>query len=142
MAGYEKYPLPSHAAHIWHAADQLWLGLPSPAEGARGHTTHFPVDEAALRNLLADTERCSLDERKAIASLLALVSTLKARSAEATQRQAPKRHKGVEGSMIGSLGAPTQAQLEALTKGLRVQRIEPLKKKEAPAELTLADLGL
>lgn len=128
MAGFEKYPLPVHAAYCWADANAIWLGLPPTSETTRGHTTHLPIDVAALKGLLTDTS-VPLDARKSLASLVALVETLQART----------RQQYDTSNRIGERSAPTQEELLALTKGLRVTRVE---KKQPMKEMTLADLKI
>lgn len=129
MSGFEKYPLPAHACYCWADANNLWLGLPPTSEATRGHTTHLPLDLAALKGLVSDSKRVTLEERKAIAPLVTLIETLQARTRD---------HQHVS-NRIGERAAPTQAELEALTRGLRVTKIE---KKQPLKEMTLADLEI
>lgn len=143
MSGFEKYPLPSHAAYTWVAGDHLWLGFPASSEETRGHSTKVPIDEAALRNLVADTDRCTLEERKTLASILGVLSVLRARSQAAVERgEAERRFSGVSGDKIGPLSAPPQTTLDEQVKSFRVTRIEPKAKQAALPTMTLADLDL
>lgn len=41
------YPVPSYAAQIWVAGDQLWLAFPSLVNG-HGHSVPFPANEIGL----------------------------------------------------------------------------------------------
>ena len=128
MSGFEKYPLPAHAAYCWADANNLWLGLPPTSNTTRGHTTSLPIDVTALKGLLTSSD-VPLDARKSLASVVAMVETLQARTH--LQHHVSNR--------IGERSAPTQSELEALTKGLRVTRIE---KKQPLREMTLADLKI
>jgi hypothetical protein len=128
MSGFEKYPLPAHAAYCWADANTLWLGLPPTSDTTRGHTTRLPIDVVVLKDLIGDPN-VELDVRKSLASLVAFVETLQARTK--TQHHASNK--------IGNRAAPTQQELEALTKGLRVTKIE---KKQPLREMTLADLKI
>jgi hypothetical protein len=58
-----EYPLPRHAAYIWQADDQIYLGLPPRFGEQFGHTVRFPATVKGIA-LVLDTlrERARLPE--------------------------------------------------------------------------------
>ena len=58
-----EYPLPRHAAYIWQAGDQIFLGLPPRMGEQFGHTVRFPSTEKGIRLVLDTlTERARMPE--------------------------------------------------------------------------------
>jgi len=47
-----EYPVPRHAAYIWTAGDQIFVGFPPQAAEEFGHTVRLPADLAGMRALL------------------------------------------------------------------------------------------
>lgn len=48
-----EYPVPSHAAYIWAAGDQLMIGFPPRNGQEKGHTASVPFNERGIGVLLA-----------------------------------------------------------------------------------------
>lgn len=44
----DAYPLPAHAAYIWLAGPDLFLGLPPVPGGTKGHQVRLPANERGL----------------------------------------------------------------------------------------------
>jgi hypothetical protein len=44
----EAYPLPAHAAYIWVAGADLFLGLPPVPGGTKGHQVRLPATDRGL----------------------------------------------------------------------------------------------
>lgn len=128
---WNQYPPPSYAAYAWFQGDQLMLALPGETSG---HKVHALVDLRVLRDMAQTSpfaeQRLSLEERKTLAGLYSLLTTLKARES-------------ADHKTIGTPAAPTQYDLDLILKALgqgKVTKIEP--KKKVTETFTIDDLDL
>lgn len=114
MTAAIDYPIPSYAAYVWmDDAGDLRLLLPGPT--GKAHVLRYP------------SAKCQFDDKAWTAGWAAMTSVLKDRS----RNGEPKK--------IGNPGDITQAQLAEMMKGMEITMVG---KRDAPANLSLEELGL
>lgn len=107
------YPVPIYAAAIWMGQNELCLAL--PGESGKSHIIRFPL------------AKCQHDDRAWTAGWAGLIRVLKDR----LQNNRPEK--------IGKPGEITQWQLTEIMKTFPVTMVG---KRDAPEDLSLAELDL